>query len=695
MRQRLVFVLTMFALVFTTFLLNSLVKPSYFSSIVPIEIEADSQSSVSTNLLNDFTDEHLLWFIQITDLHLSEFHDLTRISDFEHFCDSTISIVKPKIVLVTGDITDAKDRDMVGSKQYEFEWKQYRQVIAKSKVLEKSVWLDVRGNHDAFDVAELKSSGNYFKKYGVMGDTQRSYMYEYNAPSGDKYSFIGVDASLDPGPRRPFNFFGWIKDDHLKQLENFNEASKRSNATVWFGHFPTSTVITDSKPLDNVMQNGIAYLSGHLHTFLDLAPELYTRQENGILELELADWKVERMFRILAFDGGIFTFDDFKKNKDIYILITNPKNVLFKSPREKAIRQIKTSKNIRLLVFSKHDVDQVKVFIDDEEIGKAYRAVNSTAPLYLLSWDAQKYQRGIHKIRVEVLDAKGSKAVEAHEFTLEDNLTKAFRIFQSWLLVTNHISMGKHFLFLGCTGFLVVLGFFRLYPKKFHIKFVSYDTFGSYLASFLKKFFWLASVDFAFFGILFSTLYIFIGPWFVGEIVQYHYGVCFLWGIYVKGVFLPRDTQHLTAIIHIIVFQLPLVLHLASLIEQRIIHYKKFGYANLKNTMLSRFIATIELQSRRNVIFQTLFFLANAFWNNIYLIILSYFFFKQIYEFYRFYSFLAVLISPLKTWMYAFAIYLHLKCKKLSLNEIERLIEARFFKKSYSDYSISLSNASE
>ena len=106
-----------------------------------------------------------------------------------------------------------------------------------------------------------------------MGDTQRSYMYEYNAPSGDKYSFIGVDASLDPGPRRPFNFFGWIKDvniltgyflkkvfhaifvkDHLKQLEGFSEASERSNATVWFGHFPTSTVITDSKPLDDVMQ---------------------------------------------------------------------------------------------------------------------------------------------------------------------------------------------------------------------------------------------------------------------------------------------------------------------------------------------------------------------------------------------------------------------------------------------------------
>ena len=33
-------------------------------------------------------------------------------------------------------------------------------------------------------------------------------MYDLTLPSGDKFSFIAVDACVEPGPRRPYNFFG-------------------------------------------------------------------------------------------------------------------------------------------------------------------------------------------------------------------------------------------------------------------------------------------------------------------------------------------------------------------------------------------------------------------------------------------------------------------------------------------------------
>ncbi len=49
--------------------------------------------------------------------------------------------------LKKGDLTDAKNQDMIGSRQYEHEWKTYQQIIEDNKVLEKTVWLDVRGNH--------------------------------------------------------------------------------------------------------------------------------------------------------------------------------------------------------------------------------------------------------------------------------------------------------------------------------------------------------------------------------------------------------------------------------------------------------------------------------------------------------------------------------------------------------------------
>jgi hypothetical protein len=41
--------------------------------------------------------------------------------------------------------------------------------------------------------------------------------------------------------------------------------------------------------------SGSAYLCGHLHTLGGLMPEMYTMHKEGNLELELGDWKDNRM----------------------------------------------------------------------------------------------------------------------------------------------------------------------------------------------------------------------------------------------------------------------------------------------------------------------------------------------------------------------------------------------------------------
>lgn len=55
---------------------------------------------------------------------------------------------------------------------------------------------------------------NFFKRYGVQGEKsiEHSYIREIKTPDGAKYSFIAVDASIEPGPRRPFNFFGYLNE---------------------------------------------------------------------------------------------------------------------------------------------------------------------------------------------------------------------------------------------------------------------------------------------------------------------------------------------------------------------------------------------------------------------------------------------------------------------------------------------------
>lgn len=103
----------------------------------------------------------------------------------------------------------------------------------------------------------------------------------------------------------------------------------KSSPIIWFGHYPSSFIVSKPKSIRPLMKRGTAYLSGHLHTAGHFVPQMYTRQREGFLELELADWKKERVFRIAAFDHTFFTFRDIKHKTWPLILVTNPKDTLF------------------------------------------------------------------------------------------------------------------------------------------------------------------------------------------------------------------------------------------------------------------------------------------------------------------------------------------------------------------------------
>ncbi len=116
----------------------------------------------------------------------------------------------------------------------------------------------------------------------------------------DKYTFIAVDACLTPkGPKRPFNFIGVLSQNDTTYLRKLADDARKNggNYTIWFGHYPTSCIITGDagsfglRRLIGEYDESFAYLCGHLHNFGGSVPRMFTLQQDGFLELELGDWK--------------------------------------------------------------------------------------------------------------------------------------------------------------------------------------------------------------------------------------------------------------------------------------------------------------------------------------------------------------------------------------------------------------------
>lgn len=90
-----------------------------------------------------------------------------------------------------------------------------------------------------------------------------------------------------------------------------------------------------------------------------------------------------------------------------------------------------------------------------------------------------------------------------------------------------------------------------------------------------QKFWILSTVDRLFWPIIGYGIYLAAGPWSFGELIDGHFGVIFVWGIFVNGAYLPGSLTFLYGFLQLLLCQVPLTIIFANCVETR--YYQHIG----------------------------------------------------------------------------------------------------------------------
>ncbi|XP_024520040.1 putative metallophosphoesterase At3g03305 [Selaginella moellendorffii] len=492
----------------------------------------------------DFSDapDAVAWAVQISDLHVSVFHP-NRAEDLEILASRFLALVRPALVLVTGDLTDAKNRDLSVTRQDEAEWMQYQKTmkhVSKESRLPQSVFFDLRGNHDRFGVPNREL--DFFSRYSISADMNRVDPVQaatVTVPGGWKYLFLGFDDTMAIGLRGPTNLFGHPTDSMLGKMVSLLEGFEKkqapsSSAKVAFGHFPMSfTASSESgrRPEEILARHGIsAYLCGHLHT--KFGKQLYrlhsypgsgtSSRKNEFWEWEIGDWRGSRTVRVLSLDHGHTSFVDIRldgtMNFTTIVLPTYPLDSRFMKRHPAYTGDDEDhGDRIRALVFSEVPITSAVAKVYDSKSG-SLRLVdeldmqltwgpNNKAVFYETRWRRNRYSDPSalrYWLEVLVTDSSGRKtASELRPFSVDGKVAELKWGFSEFLVMGVQWGDAYLLLFWLSIGLLAAvlllprLAYVRLKQKKAYKNFVSSvlawntKSGGSYLEYALKSVGWI------------------------------------------------------------------------------------------------------------------------------------------------------------------------------------------------------------
>ncbi|XP_020104395.1 putative metallophosphoesterase At3g03305 isoform X2 [Ananas comosus] len=434
------------------------------------------------------------WAVQISDLHVSAHHP-ARARDLVRLLAPALRLLRPSLLLITGDLTDAKNKKRTSTRQDEYEWILYRNSmdeVVKQSGLDKHRIFDIRGNHDKYGVPFVGHKMDFFSTHSINSQLNRlSTIYSISLLGNDRrYLFIGIDDTMSIGIRGPSNLFGHPTDKRIDVVESELQYWDNSTALITkvvFGHFPMSFTASSKTGTryENVFsrQQVSAYICGHLHAKLskklwrlhkvETASNSRDRKRvHNFWEWELGDWKESKLIRILALDGEAVSFLDLELEQEFptTILITYPTN-------SRSMNTITTDRHsirndISALVFSHHIILNVTAKVFDssrnfkivEEIPLQLVTSSSSTvykPLFHAKWNAESYKSTSptrYWVQVFALDSQGKQILsEPRPFSVDGKLVTPSRSWLNYLVFEIRWEILYSVLLRSNLGFLILM----------------------------------------------------------------------------------------------------------------------------------------------------------------------------------------------------------------------------------------------
>ncbi|KNA05949.1 hypothetical protein SOVF_185580 [Spinacia oleracea] len=445
--------------------------------IMAVAAVSGQENSISNRLIQvNGGPDSVVWVVQFSDLHFSVHHP-ERALDFKELVGPFLSIINPSLVLITGDLTDGKSKDHLTMKQNEQEWVEYRDVmedVVKKSGLDKSIFYDLRGNHDNFGVPAVGGTFDFFSNYSLNAQAGRTgHVNSVTLQTGiRRHLFVGIDSTMAVGLRGPTNLFGHPTDKLLAELDSelskWGAEPKNPVIKISFGHFPLSfsAASESGRTLKDVfLKHSISsYLCGHLHLRFGTNLKRLHRPGNDLMQLnmqqksskknlngsshvqefwewEMGDWRKSRAMRILAVDRGHASFVDINLKsgaKKTIILPTFPLDSRFTLTSSQLTEFEHQSLDpshymtIRALVFSSSSIVTVVARAYDSHLGNLVLVLedsmtkikdsSSRGALYAAPWNFKAFQDSSPErywLQIEAIDVKGrSTLTELRPFSI-------------------------------------------------------------------------------------------------------------------------------------------------------------------------------------------------------------------------------------------------------------------------------------